>query len=86
MTPMLAASLALLTFASVVSLGRVLRHGSLVDRALGLDFLVVTLALGVVVDAVVTGSTLFIPLVVAVALVAFLATVAVARFVERNGA
>lgn len=86
MSPLLGASLALLAFAAALGLGRVLRRGSLADRALGLDFFVTTVATGIVVGAVVRDTSVFVPIVVVVALLAFVATVTVARYIERRGA
>jgi multicomponent Na+:H+ antiporter subunit F len=85
-SPLLALSLVALVFAAAMGLARVLRSGSLVDRVLGLDFFVTTIAAGVVVGAVVRGTSVFVPIVVVVALLAFVATASVARYVERRGA
>lgn len=79
-------SMGLLAFAGVLGLLRVLRPGSLVDRSLGLDFFVTTVAIGIVVGAVVSRTTVYVPIVVVVTLLAFVATVSVARFIERRGA
>ncbi len=86
MTPLLWISLGLLTAAGVSALVRVLRPGSLADRVLGLDFFVTTVATGLVVGAVVRGTVAYIPVVVVVALLAFIATATVARFIEQRGA
>lgn len=86
MSPLLALSLAALVFAAAMGLARVLRSGSLVDRVLGLDFFVTTIAAGIVVGAVVRETSVFVPIVVVVALLAFVATASVARYVERRGA
>lgn len=86
MSALLTASLATLGLAGVLALARVLRPGSLADRVLGLDFFVTTVATGIVVGAVVRDTTVFVPIVVVVALLAFVATVTVARYIERRGA
>ena len=86
MSPLLWLSLAVLACAALGGLLRVLRSGSLADRVLGLDFFVVTIAIGIVVGAVMRESTVFVPIVVVVALLAFVGTATVARFIERRGA
>ncbi|MCB1005309.1 MAG: monovalent cation/H+ antiporter complex subunit F [Acidimicrobiales bacterium] len=86
MTPILWCSLAALAIAAISALVRVLRPGSLTDRVLGLDFFVTVVATGLVVAAVVRGTVAFVPIVVVVALLAFIATASVARFIERRGA
>lgn len=75
-----------LAMAAVLALARVLRRGSLADRALGLDVFVTVVAAGVVLGSVRVDSTVFLPIVVVAALLAFVATVTVARFIEERGA
>jgi multicomponent Na+:H+ antiporter subunit F len=75
-----------LAVAAVLALARVLRRGSLADRALGLDVFVTVVAAGVVLGSVRADSTVFLPIVVVAALLAFVATVTVARFIEERGA
>jgi multisubunit Na+/H+ antiporter MnhF subunit len=86
MSPILWSSLALLSAAGASALIRSLRSGSLADRVLGIDFFITTVATGLVVAAVETGSVVYLPLVVVVALLAFIATASVARFIELRGA
>jgi len=85
-SPLLWVSMAVLAFAALGGLARVLRAGSLADRVLGLDFFVVTVAIGLVVGAVIRETTVFVPIVVVVALLAFVGTATVARYIERRGA
>jgi multicomponent Na+:H+ antiporter subunit F len=86
MSVLLTVSFAGLAFAGALSLARVLRPGSLVDRVLGLDFFVLVVATGVVVGAVARQADAFIPIVVVVSLLAFVATATVARYIEQRGA
>lgn len=86
MSPLVVLSLAALAGAGLLALGRVVRPGSLADRVLGLDFFVVTVATAIVVGAVARDSVVFVPIVVVVALLAFVATATVARYIERRGA
>lgn len=86
MSPLVVLSLAALAGAGLLALGRVVRPGSLADRVLGLDFFVVTVATAIVVGAVARDSAVFVPIVVVVALLAFVATATVARYIERRGA
>jgi multicomponent Na+:H+ antiporter subunit F len=75
-----------LAVAAVLALARVLRRGSLADRALGLDVFITVVAAGVVLGSIRADSAVFLPIVVVVALLAFVATVTVARFIEERGA
>ena len=86
MSPLLWSTMAVLALAALGGLARVLRSGSLADRVLGLDFFVATVAIGLVVGAVIRETTVFVPIVVVVALLAFVGTATVARYIERRGA
>ena len=72
----------LLSASALLSAARALRRCSLADRTLGLDLFVVVIATGVTVRAARTGVTWFLSLVTVVALLAFVATVTIARFLE----
>lgn len=64
---------------------RLLRGPTLPDRVLALD-LANTLGLGVVaLVAILTGFHLYVDIAIALGLVGFLSTVALARYVERRG-
>ena len=64
---------------------RVMRGPTLPDRIVALDMLV-AIAIGfIAVIAIKTGFNLYIDIAIALGLVGFLATVAFARFVERQG-
>lgn len=80
-------ALGILTVAAVLALARVARPGStLTDRVIGLDVLLATVVAGFAVLAARRGDDLYLDVVVAAALLGFLTTVAVARFMERRGA
>lgn len=73
-------SFALLGFALLATVVRIIRGPTLADRILGLDTITI-LAVGVIgVFAVRTGLYLYADIAVAVALVGFLATIAFARY------
>ena len=73
-----------LTVAAVLSVARGLRSGTIADRTLGLDLVVIVLAAAITVRAARTGETFFLPVVTVVALLAFVATVTIARFLEAS--
>lgn len=78
-------SLAVLSAALLVTLVRIVRGPTLPDRVLGLDMLV-AIAIGfIAVIAVKTGFSLYIDIAIALGLVGFLATIALARFVLTRG-
>lgn len=72
----------LLSVAGLAAVARVVRRGTVADRTVGLDLLVIVLAAGIMVDAARTGDTVFLPVVTVVSLLAFVATVTIARFLE----
>jgi multicomponent Na+:H+ antiporter subunit F len=76
----------LLSVAAVLSVARVVRRGTVADRTIGLDLAVIVLAAGVVTGAAAVGRTVFLSVVTVVALLAFVATATIARFVEPGGA
>ena len=79
-------SLALLAMALLVSLVRIVIGPSLSDRVLALDLLAVV-AMGFVgAIAVRTGLWLYLDIAIALALLGFLATVALARYILLRGA
>lgn len=85
---MLASSIALvlLTIAGVLCLFRLLRGGSLADRIVALDTLLVVVVCGIAVHAARTGSDVFLDVAVVATLLGFTGTALVARFIERRGA
>ncbi|MCC6556902.1 MAG: hypothetical protein IT372_28440 [Polyangiaceae bacterium] len=75
--------LALLTLALWLALGRLARGPSLPDRAVALDLLA-TLSVGVLSTyAIAANQPVLLDVALAIALVGFLATVAIARYTER---
>lgn len=78
-------ALALLTLALFATVIRIARGPTLPDRILGLDLLT-TIATGYIgVIAVRTGFMLYVDIAIALSLVAFLATVAFARYILVRG-
>ncbi|AKR54709.1 hypothetical protein GCM10011321_21160 [Youhaiella tibetensis] len=79
-------ALGLLTLALFTTVIRIARGPTLPDRVLGLDLLT-TIATGYIgVIAVRTGFMLYVDIAIALSLVAFLATVAFARYILVRGA
>ncbi|HEY4203258.1 MAG TPA: cation:proton antiporter [Devosiaceae bacterium] len=79
------AALGLLTTALLLAVLRIILGNTLPDRILGLDVLT-TIAVGYTgVFAVRTGFMLYIDIAIAISLVGFLATVALARYVHSRG-
>jgi multicomponent Na+:H+ antiporter subunit F len=76
---------ALLALSGALCFGRVLAGPSLADRILALDCLLIIVVVGVGVDAAVTGRGIYLDVLLVVALVAFIGTTAVARYLERRG-
>ena len=78
-------TLALLSLAFLVVVWRVIRGPSLPDRVLGLDALV-SIAIGFIATiGIRTGYALYVDIAIALGLVGFLATVALARFIHMRG-
>lgn len=79
-------ALALLALAAVLALARLVRRGSLADRIVALDALLVVVVSGIAVDAARTRDGTYLDVLVVAALLGFVGTVTVARFIERRGA
>ena len=77
-----AVALALLATALVAAFVRLARGPSLADRVVALDAIAATIVGAAVTCAVGTGLAVFIDVALAIALVAFLGTVALARAIE----
>lgn len=69
----------------VLALVRLLRGPSLPDRVIALDLLAFIIIAFIVVYAVHSGEPAFLNVALTMALVAFLGTIAFARFIERRG-
>ncbi len=74
-----------LGLAAVLVLLRLVLGPSVPDRIVALDTLLQLVVAGVAVGAALTGEGYFLAVLVAVALLGFVGTVTVARYVERRG-
>lgn len=72
--------------AALLCLLRLVRGPTVPDRIVALDALLSVVVGGIAVGAATTGDGSFLSLLVAVALLGFVGTVTVARYVERRGA
>lgn len=79
-------ALTMLLAAGGLCVARVVRKASVPDRLVALDLLLLIIVLGIGVLTFVTGSLLYLDLLVVLSLLGFVGTVTVARFVERRGA
>jgi multicomponent Na+:H+ antiporter subunit F len=75
-------ALALLAVAGVLCVARLVRGGLVADRIIALDTLVLVIVTGVAVGAVRAGGGVFLDLLVVAALLGFVATALVARYIE----
>ena len=75
----------LVALGAVGGLYRVVKGPTLTDRANALDVVLLSIASGIAAYGARTGDEVFTPLLIAVGLVAFLATSAVARYAEWRG-
>jgi multicomponent Na+:H+ antiporter subunit F len=79
---MLSIALAVLAFAALLALWRVVRGPTLPDRVVALDLVGVLIAGMAVVTAARTGSRYFLDVAIVIALITFVGTVAYARYIE----
>lgn len=79
-------ALAGLTVAAALCAVRLLRGRSLADRIVALDSMLVVVVSGIAVGAARTGSGSYLDVLVVAALLGFVGTITVARFIERRGA
>lgn len=86
MTAATTVAFGLLLVAAVLCMVRMLRRGSLADRIVALDSLLLVVASGLAVQAARTGDGLYLNVMVVVALLGFVGTGLVALFIERRGA
>lgn len=75
----------ILGLSAILCVARVLRPSSLPDRVVALDLLVLVVITGVTVDITRTGDGIFADLLLVASLLAFVATVVTARFIEDRG-
>ena len=74
-----------LVLAMFLAFIRLVRGPSLPDRVVALDLITVQIAAMLAVDTVATGQSVFLDAAIVLALIAFLGTVAFARYLERKG-
>lgn len=79
-------SLVLLFAAAVLCVLRLVRGSSIADRIVALDALLVTTISTVAVLAVRGSTTVYLPVLVVSALIAFVGTLTVARYMDARGA
>jgi multicomponent Na+:H+ antiporter subunit F len=82
---MIVAAYTLLTAAAALFTYRLLRGPTLPDRVVGVDGIIVTGMCLVIVNAMDTGRGAFLPSAVVLALVSFISTSVIARFIEGRG-
>lgn len=80
----LKAAFLMLSVAFAVIVTRIVRGPSLPDRILGLDLLVIVAVGYIVVFGISSGFPIYVDIAIALGLVGFLSTVALARFVLRR--
>ncbi len=79
-------SLVLLSVAALAALARLLRGGSVAERIVALDTLLVIVVSGLGVQAARTGEDTYLDAMVVAALLGFTGTSLVAKYIERRGA
>jgi len=78
-------ALLLLSIAIVTAFVRLARGPSLADRVIALDAIAATIVAAAVLYAIRTGLSVFVDVALAIALVTFLGTVALAHAIESGG-
>lgn len=79
-------ALATIILSGLLCMVRLLRGGSLADRIIALDTLLVVIVSGVGILAARNNSPIFLDMIVLAALLGFVSTVTVARYIEKRGA
>lgn len=74
-----------LIVAGLLVLWRLIRGASLSDRVVALDSLLIVVVCGIAVHAARTGDGTYVDVAVVTALLGFVGTTTVARFIERRG-
>lgn len=82
---MIAVAYAALGLAAALFVFRLLRGPSLADRVIGIDGVIVTGMSLIIVTAMDTGRGAFLPTAVVLALVSFVSTSVIARYIEGRG-
>ncbi|MEQ8717932.1 MAG: monovalent cation/H+ antiporter complex subunit F [Acidimicrobiales bacterium] len=86
MNTVTAVAFAALAVSALLCVLRLLRPSNLADRVVALDLLVLVVIMGVAVNITRTGDGIFADLLLVASLLAFVATVVTARFIEDRGA
>ncbi|MBW3548716.1 MAG: sodium:proton antiporter [Actinobacteria bacterium] len=85
MTVVTEVAFAVLALAAVLCTVRLVRGASLADRIVALDALLVVIVSGIAVHAARTGEGTYLDVLVVIALLGFVSTTTVARFIEHRG-
>lgn len=85
MTVVTLIAMAGIVVAAISCVIRLVRGPALADRIVALDALLVVIVSGVAIDAARTGEGTYLDVLVVAALLGFVGTVNVARFIERRG-
>ena len=75
----------MLALAAVLFVTRLLISRSLADRMVALDALLMTVVSGIAIQAARTGEDTYLNVMVVTALLAFVSTALIARFIKRRG-
>lgn len=82
---MIAAAYVLLAIAAALFMVRMLIGPNVADRVIAIDGLIATILAGVMVNAASTGSAISLDTVLVVALLGFVGTGVLARYIEQRG-
>lgn len=85
MTAVAVIALSILVTAAALCAVRVVRSELLADKAIALDVITATLICGIAVGTAWSGDGLLIDIALVLGLLGFLATVSIARFMDRRG-
>ncbi|PRX97337.1 monovalent cation/H+ antiporter complex subunit F [Allonocardiopsis opalescens] len=86
MSVVYAATLAMLALAGLAALVRMVRGPSVLDRIVALNAMSIVLVSAVAVEGAMRGGSVFVAVMVSVALIGFLGALTAARFAERRAA
>ncbi|WP_129838684.1 monovalent cation/H+ antiporter complex subunit F [Streptomyces sp. RFCAC02] len=84
MTAVYAVALALVSVAAVLTVVRLLRGPSTLDRIVALDVLVTLIVTGVAIDVAARGDLAAVPLLLVLALLGFIGSITAAHLVEQR--
>jgi len=85
MNTALTIALIIVLAAGAIVSSRAIRRGTIGDRAVAMDGLTAFITCGLLIATAITKNTFFLDLALVLGLLAFLTSVAVARFIERRG-